>query len=336
MCGWPRPVSSRSAKQPGWRSPPIVTIVLAYLSYADDIGTLTRKLWVPRHPSIRKRQTLITLSHISSHHNVIGDRPGQPYCHRHDSHLKKTSWGKLFLDMNREVNHGKYRHLYFRNEPIAFEFQSNMYLQLLAQMIILYWARIQCYFNFNIISGTCYSCYFCFSIWLPWTRAELLFLQAQHASFLGYHNCPSSLTKPVILMHTSTFVIVVLTLLKPSLEQLWVVGLYTLCYLYTPCYLALQKEYLYERIIESPDPQPLCQHPSFYRPSSRAALEIRNTCCLPEKLYWYVQRHLPASGHVPAFLDPWQQFYSLSTVTARLTRQATGAVGNATTKRYKS
>ena len=25
--GWPRPVSSRSAKQPGWRSPPIVTIV---------------------------------------------------------------------------------------------------------------------------------------------------------------------------------------------------------------------------------------------------------------------------------------------------------------------
>ena len=27
ICGWPRPVSSRSAKQPGWRSPPIVTIV---------------------------------------------------------------------------------------------------------------------------------------------------------------------------------------------------------------------------------------------------------------------------------------------------------------------
>jgi len=26
ICGWPRPVSSRSAKQPGWRSPPIVTI----------------------------------------------------------------------------------------------------------------------------------------------------------------------------------------------------------------------------------------------------------------------------------------------------------------------
>jgi len=26
-CGWPRPVSSRSAKQPGLRSPPIVTIV---------------------------------------------------------------------------------------------------------------------------------------------------------------------------------------------------------------------------------------------------------------------------------------------------------------------
>jgi len=28
ICGWPRPVSSRSAKQPGWRSPPIVTIAL--------------------------------------------------------------------------------------------------------------------------------------------------------------------------------------------------------------------------------------------------------------------------------------------------------------------
>jgi hypothetical protein len=27
ICGWPRPVSSRSAKQPGWRSPPIVNIV---------------------------------------------------------------------------------------------------------------------------------------------------------------------------------------------------------------------------------------------------------------------------------------------------------------------
>ena len=27
ICGWPRPVSSRSAKQPGWKSPPIVTIV---------------------------------------------------------------------------------------------------------------------------------------------------------------------------------------------------------------------------------------------------------------------------------------------------------------------
>jgi len=27
LCGWPRPVSSRSAKLPGWRSPPIVTIV---------------------------------------------------------------------------------------------------------------------------------------------------------------------------------------------------------------------------------------------------------------------------------------------------------------------
>jgi len=27
ICGWPRPVSSRSAKLPGWRSPPIVTIV---------------------------------------------------------------------------------------------------------------------------------------------------------------------------------------------------------------------------------------------------------------------------------------------------------------------
>ena len=27
ICGWPRPVSSWSAKLPGWRSPPIVTIV---------------------------------------------------------------------------------------------------------------------------------------------------------------------------------------------------------------------------------------------------------------------------------------------------------------------
>ena len=27
ICGWPRPVSCQSAKQPGWRSPPIVTNV---------------------------------------------------------------------------------------------------------------------------------------------------------------------------------------------------------------------------------------------------------------------------------------------------------------------
>jgi len=27
ICSWPRPVSSRSAKRPGWRSPPIVTII---------------------------------------------------------------------------------------------------------------------------------------------------------------------------------------------------------------------------------------------------------------------------------------------------------------------
>ena len=31
ICGWPRPVSSRSAKQPGWRSPPIVTIATIVL-----------------------------------------------------------------------------------------------------------------------------------------------------------------------------------------------------------------------------------------------------------------------------------------------------------------
>ena len=34
-CGWPRPVSSRSAKQPGWRSSPIIIIVKS--------GTCTRK-----------------------------------------------------------------------------------------------------------------------------------------------------------------------------------------------------------------------------------------------------------------------------------------------------
>jgi hypothetical protein len=38
ICGWPRPVSSRSAKQPGWRSPPIVTIV--------TITTLSTATWM--------------------------------------------------------------------------------------------------------------------------------------------------------------------------------------------------------------------------------------------------------------------------------------------------
>jgi hypothetical protein len=34
--GWPRPVSSRSAKQPGWRLPPIVTIVTILLQQVNS------------------------------------------------------------------------------------------------------------------------------------------------------------------------------------------------------------------------------------------------------------------------------------------------------------
>jgi len=37
ICGWPRPVSSRSAKQPGWRSPPIVTIVTTMFQIEADM-----------------------------------------------------------------------------------------------------------------------------------------------------------------------------------------------------------------------------------------------------------------------------------------------------------
>ena len=37
ICGWPRPVSSRSAKLPGWRSHPIVTIVTLPLGVSDTI-----------------------------------------------------------------------------------------------------------------------------------------------------------------------------------------------------------------------------------------------------------------------------------------------------------
>jgi hypothetical protein len=33
ICGWPYAVSSRSAKQPGWRSPPIVTIVYCWYAW---------------------------------------------------------------------------------------------------------------------------------------------------------------------------------------------------------------------------------------------------------------------------------------------------------------
>jgi len=48
ICGWPRPVSSRSAKQPGWRSPPIVTIVTIVRSHKansreESISTNTCK-----------------------------------------------------------------------------------------------------------------------------------------------------------------------------------------------------------------------------------------------------------------------------------------------------
>jgi ribosomal protein S14 len=54
ICGWPRPVSSRSAKQPGWRSPPIVTIFcmsfltplagwLPHCSLFQELGPFTQK-----------------------------------------------------------------------------------------------------------------------------------------------------------------------------------------------------------------------------------------------------------------------------------------------------
>jgi len=39
ICGWPRPVSSRSAKLPGWRSPPpIVTIVTIIIAAHRSVG----------------------------------------------------------------------------------------------------------------------------------------------------------------------------------------------------------------------------------------------------------------------------------------------------------
>jgi len=61
ICGWPRPVSSRSAKQPGWRSPPIVTIETATwnqsnsptceLCVADDIQDEQHALSFPLRQS---------------------------------------------------------------------------------------------------------------------------------------------------------------------------------------------------------------------------------------------------------------------------------------------
>jgi hypothetical protein len=39
ICGWPKPVSSRSAKQPGWRSPPIVIISRSFLHAWDSVQT---------------------------------------------------------------------------------------------------------------------------------------------------------------------------------------------------------------------------------------------------------------------------------------------------------
>ena len=38
ICGWPRPVSSRSAKQRGWKSPHIVTIISNLLSWPAAVS----------------------------------------------------------------------------------------------------------------------------------------------------------------------------------------------------------------------------------------------------------------------------------------------------------
>ena len=55
ICGWPRPVSSRSAKQPGWRSPPIiisVTIVRAVQGHSLDSAHQPNIVWLPTTPFV--------------------------------------------------------------------------------------------------------------------------------------------------------------------------------------------------------------------------------------------------------------------------------------------
>ena len=49
ICGWPRPVSSRSAKQSGWRSPPIVPIVFIH-------PLLIRSPYLLRSTAVEKKQ----------------------------------------------------------------------------------------------------------------------------------------------------------------------------------------------------------------------------------------------------------------------------------------
>jgi hypothetical protein len=42
ICGWLRPVSSRSAKQPGWRSPPIIVTIVTIDLPQDVIRSVAR------------------------------------------------------------------------------------------------------------------------------------------------------------------------------------------------------------------------------------------------------------------------------------------------------
>jgi len=58
ICGWPRPVSSRSAKQPGWRSPPIVTIVTIICGWPRPVSSRSAKQPGWRSPPI---VTIVTI-----------------------------------------------------------------------------------------------------------------------------------------------------------------------------------------------------------------------------------------------------------------------------------
>ena len=95
ICGWPRPVSSRSAKQPGWRSPPIVTIIII-----EVLINMRRRSWDGGKRWLFSFVSELINSLLTGEDRLQADQPnslagGSPHVNldlNHEMELNLISW----------------------------------------------------------------------------------------------------------------------------------------------------------------------------------------------------------------------------------------------------